>query len=150
LIYKELVLARSTLVAICPRYRNKFSPGKLWTSPVHEEREMDPVTTAIIAGLSADASNGIPEVAKKAIADGNDGLKALLKRKFGTDSDVVGAVEMLESKPDSAGRQRVLAKELFEAARPRLTRRPINVEHGARNEPESGEFVCSTSLLEPS
>ncbi|MEM5295434.1 hypothetical protein VSR82_13930 [Burkholderia sp. JPY481] len=79
---------------------------------------MDPVTTAIIAALSAGASNAIPEVAKKAIADGYDGLKALLKKKFGTDSDVVVAVEKLESKPDSAGRQQVMVEELSEAGVP--------------------------------
>ncbi|MGF6635238.1 hypothetical protein [Paraburkholderia sp. MM6662-R1] len=79
---------------------------------------MDPVTTAIIAALSAGASNAIPEVAKKAIADGYDGLKALLKKKFGTDSDVLVAVEKLESKPDSAGRQQVMVEELSEAGVP--------------------------------
>jgi hypothetical protein len=73
---------------------------------------MDPVTTAIIAALSAGASSATTEVAKKAISDGYEGLKGLLQKKFGGDSDVVVAVEKLEGKPDSAGRQQVVAEEL--------------------------------------
>lgn len=73
---------------------------------------MDPITTAIIAALSAGATSAIPDVATKAIGDSYDSLKALLKKKFGSDSDVVGAVEKLESKPDSEGRQKVVAEEL--------------------------------------
>jgi len=73
---------------------------------------MDPVTTAIIAALSAGASSATTDVAKKAISDGYDGLKALLKKKFGIGSDVVAALEKLESKPDSAGRQQVMVEEL--------------------------------------
>ncbi|WP_321965430.1 hypothetical protein [Paraburkholderia sp. J7] len=76
---------------------------------------MDPVTTAIIAALASGASSAIPEVARKGITDGYEGLKALLKKKFGTDSDVVGAVEKLESKPESEGRQKVAEEELSAA-----------------------------------
>jgi hypothetical protein len=71
------------------RYRDKFPPGG-FASPVHEECAMDHVTTAIIAALSAGASSAIPEMAKKTIAEGYDSLKALLKKKYGTDSDVMG------------------------------------------------------------
>jgi len=73
---------------------------------------MDPVTTAIIAALSAGASSASTDVAKKVISDGYEGLKGLLKKKFGGDSDVVAAVDKLEGKPDSAGRQQVVAEEL--------------------------------------
>ncbi|VWD07461.1 hypothetical protein BLA50215_03004 [Burkholderia lata] len=76
---------------------------------------MDHVSTAIIAALSAAASSAIPELTKKAIADGYDGLKVLLKKKFGSDSDVVESVEKLERKPDSEGHQRVVAEELSAA-----------------------------------
>jgi hypothetical protein len=79
---------------------------------------MDPVTASIIAALSAGASGAIPEVAKKAIADGYDGLKALLKKKFGTDGDVVEAVDRLESKPNSAGRQQVVSEKMSAAGVP--------------------------------
>lgn len=53
---------------------------------------MDPVSTAIITALSAGVSDAIPDVAKKVLADGYDGFKALLKKKFGSGSDVTGAV----------------------------------------------------------
>jgi hypothetical protein len=79
---------------------------------------MDPVTTAIIAALSAGASSAATDVAKKTIVDGYDGLKGLLKKKFGTESDVVAAVDNLESKPASDGRQKVLAEELSAAGAP--------------------------------
>jgi len=76
---------------------------------------MDPVTTAILAALAAGANNAAGDVAKKAIVDGYDGLKTLLKRKFGYDSSITKAVEDLESKPDSAARKGVLAEEMTEA-----------------------------------
>jgi hypothetical protein len=38
--------------------------------------------------------------------------------RFGVDSDVVVAVDKLESKPDSAGRQQVVAEELSSAGAP--------------------------------
>ncbi|TCG04924.1 hypothetical protein BZM27_37505 [Paraburkholderia steynii] len=79
---------------------------------------MDPVTTAIIAALSAAASGATTEVAQKAILDSYDGLKELLKKKFGTESDVVDAVDKLETKPDSDGRQKVLEEELSAAGAP--------------------------------
>jgi hypothetical protein len=73
---------------------------------------MDPVTAAIIAALSAGAASGATDVAKKAIVDGYDGLKALLKKKFGGYSEVTDALEKLESKPESPGRQQTVAEEL--------------------------------------
>jgi hypothetical protein len=79
---------------------------------------MEPVTNAIIAALSAGASSATTEVAKKAIADGYEGLKDLLKKKFGIGSDVVAAVDNLESKPDSDGRQKVLEDEVAAAGAP--------------------------------
>jgi len=73
---------------------------------------MDPVTIAIIAALSAGAASGVTDVAKKAIVDGYEGLKALLKKKFGSNSDAADALDKLEAKPDSAGRRETLAEEL--------------------------------------
>lgn len=73
---------------------------------------MDPVTTAIASALAAGAKSAAGDLAKKAITDGYEQLKGLLKKKFGTDSEVVAAVDELESKPVSAGRQQVLAEEL--------------------------------------
>ncbi|AQH05297.1 hypothetical protein A9R05_40405 (plasmid) [Burkholderia sp. KK1] len=70
---------------------------------------MDPITTAIIAAVAAGASG---EVTKKTIAESYDGLKALLKKRFGGDSDVAQAVDMLEEKPDAKGRRQTVEDAL--------------------------------------
>jgi hypothetical protein len=72
----------------------------------------DIVTNAIVAALSAGAVAGTTDTAKSAIADTYQGLKSLLKNKFGHDSDVAQAIEKVEAKPDSNGRQATLAEEL--------------------------------------
>jgi len=76
---------------------------------------MDPITTAIVAALTAGAASGLTDVGKKAIADAYDGLKTLLKKKFGHESEVVKSVERLEVRPDSASRQGTLAEEMADA-----------------------------------
>jgi hypothetical protein len=73
---------------------------------------MEPITTAIIAALTAGAISGVTEAAKKAISDGYSGLKALIHKKFGSKTDVTDAIAKLEAKPDSPGRQQTLAEEL--------------------------------------
>jgi hypothetical protein len=68
---------------------------------------MDVITTAIIAALAA--------LSKDAIKDSYNVLKSALKNKFGSNSDVVDAVEGLEKKPDSKGRQATLQEEIENA-----------------------------------
>ena len=75
---------------------------------------MDPLTTSIIAAITAGAATGATDVAKKAIADGYDALKGLIKKKFGGNSQVVDAMDKLQAKPDSAGRRETLAEEIRE------------------------------------
>ena len=65
---------------------------------------MDPITTAIIAALA--------NLSKDAIKDGYGALKAALKKKFGSESDLVDAVEGLEKKPDSEARKAMLQEEV--------------------------------------
>ena len=76
---------------------------------------MEPVTTAILAAIAAGATAGLTDTAKKAIADAYDSLKALLERKFGADSKMLGAVEKLEEDPESAGWQETVGKEAAKA-----------------------------------
>jgi hypothetical protein len=76
---------------------------------------MDPITTAIIAALAAGAVAGATDVGKQAIADAYNGLKAVIRRKWGAQSELGQAVDSLESNPDSAGRQEVLAEEVAAA-----------------------------------
>lgn len=73
---------------------------------------MDPITTAILAALSAGAVSGLTEASKTAITDAYRTLKALLTKKFGGESDVLHAVGQVEAKPDSAGRKATLQEEV--------------------------------------
>ncbi len=73
---------------------------------------MDPVSLAIISALSAGAASGLTDTTKKAIVDGYEGLKALLKKKFGSNSEVADAIEKLQAKPNSSGRSQTLEEEL--------------------------------------
>ena len=65
---------------------------------------MDPITTAIIAALA--------NLSQDAIKDSYNALKAACKKKFGETSDLAEAVEKLEKKPDSKGRQGTLNEEI--------------------------------------
>src|SRR4051794_33978936 len=73
---------------------------------------MEPVSTAIIAALSAGAASGVTDVAKKAIVEGYNDLKTLISKKFGTNTDVTEAIAELQAKPESPGRQQTVAEEL--------------------------------------
>ena len=52
------------------------------------------------------------QLAEPAVKDAYEAVKALIVRKFGKASDVVKAVEAVEAKPDSAGRQTTLTEEM--------------------------------------
>jgi hypothetical protein len=73
---------------------------------------MDPITTAIVAALSAGAVSGLTETSKTAITDAYTGLKSLLVKKFGARSNVVQAIDHLEARPESAGRKETLQEEM--------------------------------------
>jgi hypothetical protein len=65
---------------------------------------MDPISTAILAGLA--------KLAEPAIKDAYEGLKSIIIKKFGPPHEVVQAVEGVEKKPDSVGRRETLKEEL--------------------------------------
>ena len=73
---------------------------------------MDPITTAIVAAITAGATAGVTESAKQAVVDAYEALKALLKKKFGSQSEVVKSIEGLETRPDSSSRKNVLHEEV--------------------------------------
>jgi hypothetical protein len=73
---------------------------------------MDPITTAILAALVSGVTVGATEVGKKAIVDAYEGLKSIIKRKFGDQSDLAEAITKLESKQDSEGRKTTLQEEV--------------------------------------
>jgi hypothetical protein len=69
---------------------------------------MDPITTAIVAALSALA----PELVTSGLKDAYQGLKAVIRRKFGESSQVSKAVEALEADPGSKGQAAVLQEKV--------------------------------------
>lgn len=76
---------------------------------------MEPVTTAVIGAASAGLAAGATDIGKKAVVDAYSGFKKLITDKFGSDSELVDAVEKVEKNPDSKGRQMTLEEEVANA-----------------------------------
>ena len=68
---------------------------------------MDPITAAIVAAL--------PALASGVVKDAYDGLKAVIRRKWGDAHPVAKAVDALEANPKSQGRAAVLSESVAEA-----------------------------------
>ena len=60
---------------------------------------MEPITL-ILTALAAGAAIGAPTVGKEMIQDGYQGLKTIIKRKFGDNQAAVTALEQYEAKPE--------------------------------------------------
>lgn len=78
----------------------------------YQEGDMEPITMAIIAALTAGVTAGATQVGKSALVDAYNGFKALLSKKFGKQSKLTKAVDELEENPDSKGRQLTLQEEV--------------------------------------
>ncbi len=76
---------------------------------------MDPITAAIVAAVSAGVIGGLTEASKTMITDAYFKLKAMLANKFGSESEVVHAVNEVEAKPDTPGRKAMLQTEVAAA-----------------------------------
>jgi hypothetical protein len=76
---------------------------------------MDPITTAILAAISAGVIAGTTKIGEQAIVDAYTNLKELLGKKFGAKSKVVKAVKELEASPKSAARKEVVKEEVAAA-----------------------------------
>src|SRR5207248_8785387 len=74
---------------------------------------MDPITAAIIAASAL--LPGVVAVEKKVFVDAYEALKNLIKKKFGSQSELVQAVEAVEAKPDSSARKELLKEEVATA-----------------------------------
>ena len=70
------------------------------------------ISDAILAALSTGAAAAATDTVKKAVADAYGGLKSIIQKKFGSESDAAQALAKLESKPDSEGRRQTLHEEL--------------------------------------
>ncbi len=74
---------------------------------------MEPITTAIVAAVTAGAAAGATKVGENVLVDAYTGIKALITKKFGKKSeDVADAIERVEKRPDSEGRKATLQEEL--------------------------------------
>ena len=76
---------------------------------------MEPITTAIIAAIAAGALKSVGQVGENLIADGYAALRSLIVRKFSQQSEVIKAVEGVESRPESEGRRQTLREEIVAA-----------------------------------
>lgn len=65
-----------------------------------------------MTALTAGATTGAIKLALQEIQDEYDGLKALIAQRFAGQGDLQDALNRVEAKPDSAGRQTVLEEEL--------------------------------------
>ena len=72
---------------------------------------MDPISTAVIAGLAA----GATKAATGAVVDAYGALKSMLAKRLGSNSEVLKKVVDLEGKPDSPARQASLQEEVADA-----------------------------------
>ena len=66
----------------------------------------------IVTAVATGAALGLKPTAEQAVKDGYAALKRLLIDRYGDQGDVTDAVENVEAKPDSEGRQVVLEEEL--------------------------------------
>jgi hypothetical protein len=97
-----------------------FVPGKLGTLKTRALGAVEPLrfgNTAMHKSFVRDLIFGAilaasVKLSEPPIKDAYDGLKAIIKRKFGAHHEVVQAVENLEKKPDSIGRREMLKEEL--------------------------------------
>jgi hypothetical protein len=76
---------------------------------------MDLISAAVLAAVASGLTAGLGEAGKKLVVDAYNGLKSVLRRKFGKKSKVMQAVDHLEQKPDSLERQQTVQEEMASA-----------------------------------
>jgi hypothetical protein len=69
---------------------------------------VDPITTAIVATIPAVAS----DLVKSSVKDAYDGLKAVIRRKWGDAGAITKAINALEADPSSKAQAGVLAEKV--------------------------------------
>ena len=105
---------------------------------------MDPVTTAIVAALTAGAVAGLTDTAKTTITEAYQTLKDVLRKKFGKESNLVKSVEVLEAKPASVVRQQALDEEIIDAKAhqdPDIVQAAQRVLHQIQAQPDGERHV---------
>lgn len=101
---------------------------------------MDPITTAIVTAVATG-------LAQDVIKDSYQALKAALNKKFGSESDVIDAVEKLEKKPNSEARKAAVQEE-FEIAKvnddPNLLKLAQDLLDKIKKQPGGQEIINQT------
>lgn len=104
---------------------------------------MDPVTTAFLMAASTAAGTEVAGVIK----DSYQALKAALKKKVDSESDLIDAVEKLEKKPDSEARKATLQEEI-EIARinddPEILKLAQDLLGKIKEQPDGQEIINQT------
>ncbi len=101
---------------------------------------MDPITGAIIAAITA----GVTKTGENIVVDAYNGLKELLRGKFGQHGDIIQAIEGVESKPDSPGRRTMLQEEIAAAGAsqdPEITRAAAELLEKISAQPGGAQHV---------
>ncbi len=101
---------------------------------------MDPVTTAIVAGIAA----GATKVGAQVIVDTYNALKKILQDKYGKKSEVVRTIKRLEEKPESKGRKQMVQEEIADVKADKdsdiLNLAEELLEH-LKSQPDGGLFI---------
>lgn len=76
---------------------------------------MEPITTIISSAIALGAAAGLKPTVEKAIKDAYEGLKQLITDRYGSNDDVVDAVDYVTKKPEAEKRRESLDDALREA-----------------------------------
>jgi hypothetical protein len=76
---------------------------------------MDPITSTVAAATACLAAGTEAVPADKAVREAYAALKAIVRRRYGDESNLHGAMERLERQPKSARRRKSFAEEVMAA-----------------------------------
>jgi len=76
---------------------------------------MEPITTIIASAVAIGAAAGIKPTVEQAVKDAYAGLKSLIQERYGSNDDVVDAVDYVAKKPEAGKRREALEDALEEA-----------------------------------
>jgi hypothetical protein len=87
---------------------------------------MDPITLAIITAIATGVASGGAKTVEQAIVDAYNGLKSKIQSKFGANSSLSTAVNLVEANPESEG-GKLFLKEQVAASKADLDQELVNL-----------------------